>query len=376
MAGTPAKSKQTGFTDLETQGQQGVTRPKDPSSTGTRTAESLPSETNGSAMAGFRSFANDEAFQRFYSTFEGLISKFSAPLAFASLPLGTDATHQRRLSGQKSAAETKLDRQSAAGDISGHSQKAPDMNKLVSSAALRAIKDKNGPAAWNAGAESFYVVPTAGGMISYAGILSRAEKEARRDRGRDSVDENDDDFVDAREEPSSPEAFHSMAKESRSSKKGKAEKVQGGKTMEELQLENTALRHLTDTLSRRLHMWEVNAQSSSMALHQSLRALQSHPVSSPTHPISPSASAAPDRGIPSGSDSDTRLKELEEAVRRHENELQRVERENEKLKSVVGRYRERWEKLKEGARVRREGNTGKSPAMTPGPEDDDEGSKV
>jgi len=30
-------------------------------------------------------------------------------------------------------------------------------------------------------------------------------------------------------------------------------------------------------------------------------------------------------------------------------------KENEKLKGVVGRYRERWEKLKEGARVRREG---------------------
>ena len=28
-------------------------------------------------------------------------------------------------------------------------------------------------------------------------------------------------------------------------------------------------------------------------------------------------------------------------------------RENEKLKGVVGRYRERWEKLKEGARTRR-----------------------
>lgn len=36
-------------------------------------------------------------------------------------------------------------------------------------------------------------------------------------------------------------------------------------------------------------------------------------------------------------------------------DLEKYGRENEKLKTVVMRYRERWEKLKEGARVRREG---------------------
>ena len=320
-------------------------------------------------MAGLKSLANDEAFQRFYSTFEGLISKFSAPLAFASLPLGTDTAHERRLSGQKSSADTKVDRQSAAGDMSRRS-KLPDMSKLVSSAALRAVKDRNGQGGSNTVAESFYVVPTAGGTISYAGILSRAEKEARRDRDRDSLDDNDDDFVDAREEPGSPEIFHSQLK---GSKRGKTDPLKGGKTMEELQLENNALRHLTDTLSRRLHMWEVNAQSSSMALHQSLRALQNHPAASPTHQISPAASTAPDRGAPSNPDMNSRVKELEEMIRRYEKQLQRVERENEKLKSVIGRYRERWEMLKEGARVRREGNLGKSPAATPGPEEVDAG---
>ena len=378
MADTPFKLKEASFTHIGAQRLKGPDHPKDPAParpTDTRATETLPSDSNGSAMAGLKSFANEEAFQRFYSTFEGLISKFSAPLAFASLPLGTDAAHERRLSGQKSGADTKVDRQSAAGDMSRR-LKVPDMSKLVSSAALRAVKDRNGPGGSHTVAESFYVVPTAGGTISYAGILSRAEKEARRDRDRDSLDDNDDDFVDAREEPGSPEIFHSQLKECRSSKRGKADILKGGKTMEELQLENNALRHLTDTLSRRLHMWEVNAQSSSMALHQSLRALQNHPIASPTNQISPAASTAPDRGVPSTADTNSRVKELEEMVRRHEKELQRVERENEKLKSVVGRYRERWEKLKEGARVRREGNLGKSPAATPGPEDVDAGSKT
>lgn len=45
---------------------------------------------------------------------------------------------------------------------------------------------------------------------------------------------------------------------------------------------------------------------------------------------------------------------LEEALERAQKDLERFGRENEKLKTVVLRYRERWEKLKEGARVRRE----------------------
>jgi predicted RNase H-like nuclease (RuvC/YqgF family) len=50
-----------------------------------------------------------------------------------------------------------------------------------------------------------------------------------------------------------------------------------------------------------------------------------------------------------------RLQELEETLKRVDAEKESVARENEKLKTVVSRYRDRWEKLKEGARVRREG---------------------
>lgn len=70
------------------------------------------------------------------------------------------------------------------------------------------------------------------------------------------------------------------------------------------------------------------------------------------------------------SDSDPRVKTLEELVRRNQEELERVRHENDKLKSVLGRYRDRWEKLKEGAKTRRaEGrsNDGQSNPSTPGP---------
>ncbi|EER27329.1 hypothetical protein CPC735_026650 [Coccidioides posadasii C735 delta SOWgp] len=319
--------------------------------------------------APFRSLAGDEPFRRFYSTFGGLISKLSAPLAFASLPLGPDAAGQRSPTATKSPADTKVDKFSAAADLTQYSHREPDVKNLVSSAALRAIKDKDGYFGSNT-SESFYVVPTSGGMISYAGILSRAEKEARRN----SVEEDEDTFVDARENPPSPEARGSMNRDKtkgtrrngRSTPKASSSgttATRDTKTLEELQMENQALRHLSDTLAKRLHMWEVNAQSSSFALQQSLKAIQNQAVAS--RQASPSASASrPPPARQEAVDID-KIKDLENLVKNHEKELERVGKENEKLKTVLGRYRDRWEKLKEGARNRREGN-GSSPAAASG----------
>ncbi|RHZ53834.1 uncharacterized protein CDV56_105047 [Aspergillus thermomutatus] len=292
--------------------------------------------------------ASEEPFQRFYSTFEGLISKISAPLAFAGLPLGSETSTQIDSARRKSSADTKVDRHHATSDRLGQFTE-PDVSRIFSRAALRAIRDSNGTGTGNT-AESFYVVPTTGGTVSYAGILTRAEKEARRN----SLDEADDDFVDARETPASPELRQSLTG-SRGRAGRAADKLtslHNPKTMEELQMENQALKHLSDTLSKRLHMWEVNAQSSSMALQQSLKAIHHHNGPWPDHPYSAqgsSAAASPSAPM----DSDQRIKEMEEHIRRSEKELERVGRENEKLRDVLGRYRERWEKLKEGAKTRR-----------------------
>jgi len=56
-----------------------------------------------------------------------------------------------------------------------------------------------------------------------------------------------------------------------------------------------------------------------------------------------------------GRGGDDKVAALEEQLQTQQRELEKMSRENEKLKGVVGRYRERWEKLKEGARGRREG---------------------
>lgn len=234
--------------------------------------------------------AIDEPFQRFYSTFESLLSKLSAPLAFAGLPLGSEGT---------APPEDQPDRAESPEETTTE----PNVKRFFSKAALRAIKDESGGYVFG-GAESFYVVPTTGGTISYAGILSRAE------RARLENDGQAEEFVDARESPGSPNLNRNA------------------KTMEELQLENQALRALSDQLSKRLHMWEVNAQSTSMALQQSLRALGG----------------------------DEKVKDFEEQIKLGRNEMEKMAKENEKLKGVVARYRDKWEKLKQGARDRRDGS--------------------
>lgn len=311
----------------------------------------------------------EEPFQRFYSSFEGLISKLSAPLAFAGLPLGPDASPQAE-SSRKSYADTKLDRHQATSGRSSHAAE-PDVSRIFSRAALQAIRDSpggNGTGGATGGpAESFYVVPTTGGTVSYAGILSRAEKEARRN----SLEEGDEDFVDARETPVSPEMRHSFnggskRKNSRANDK-LTTNLQNPKTMEELQMENEALRHLSDTLSKRLHMWEVNAQSSSMALQQSLKAMHHQTNASPEQASSAITSpAVPLPPQPSIAEHEQRIKELEEKLRRGEKELERAGRENQKLRSVVDRYKDRWERLKEGAKTRRAENKPSADPATAG----------
>ncbi|KAL4801041.1 hypothetical protein BDV19DRAFT_7472 [Aspergillus venezuelensis] len=330
--------------------------------------EFVPADAKDTARQSNRQSISEEPFQRFYSTFEGLITKISAPLAFAGLPLGSDGANDAS-TPRKSSAETRVDRRSAVHERSNSSAE-PEISRIFSRAALKAIRETNGGSGMGTGnaAESFYVVPTTGGTVSYAGILTRAEKEARRN----SVDEAEDDFVDARETPSSPEMLQTNRNQAKGKGKGKPTRgndklttLQPAKTLEELQMENQALKHLSDTLSKRLHMWEVNAQSSSMALQQSLKAMHHQNTPSPEHgPHSGSAVPSPTTGLPTpaaaavtdtrlGPDNDQRIKELEETIRRSKKELEQAGRENEKLHSALGRYRDRWEKLKEGAKNRR-----------------------
>ena len=169
--------------------------------------------------------------------------------------------------------------------------------------------------------------------MSYAGMLSHTKPDSTR--MLPAVDE-DEEFVDARETPQQPGSPTQL-------RRGRPKK--GGKTMEELMVENEALKAVAIDLGDRLRAFEMGAQRSSMALHMSMRAMQS-----------PTASAAVvgrgGKGEGEGGALEVRVKELEEEVGRAMKEVRRLGRENAKLQAVVDRYRERWEILKVGARER------------------------
>lgn len=276
--------------------------------------------------------ANDEGFSRFYSTFENILSKLSAPLAFAGLPLTSEEDpSQTPDTSSPNAKKTKSQKEVSPSD--------PDLTKYISRAALRAT------AAGHSANDSFYVVPPSGHTVSYAHILSFAEKEKRRlvvsmhsENPELFADPDEDDFFDAKEAPG-PVSPSSSRRFLVGSKRlsGKEMEIK----VEELDIENKSLKEVVDKLSKRLHAFEMAAQNSSMALQESMRLMR---------PMSPAQE-------PAGGDNvlRKRVAELEEHVALGGKEIERLGRENEKLKSVVARYRERWEKLKEGAKTRRDG---------------------
>ncbi|KAK4938568.1 hypothetical protein LTR10_020999 [Elasticomyces elasticus] len=308
---------------------------------------------------------SDAPFQQFYSTFESLISKLSAPLAFAGLPLTSPASPKPPAPVPASPKSPKP-----------HTRAAPaapsiDYSQLISRAALRAV---SGGGSTNP-SESFYVVPTTGGTISYAEIMNRAEREeARGLRGHHRQTSNlsnisEDDFLDAQSTilPSRSRDSGTIGPPSRFTRRGALDEAKvNGKTMEELSLENQALKHLSDTLSRRLHVFEMSAQTSSAALAQSIRSLHRSPLTTPLLSPENSRGKHSNKAIDVGIDDATtkRIAELEEILRKSDARARKKEEENAKLKETITKYRDKWDSLKAGAKARRErereGRTGKT----------------
>jgi hypothetical protein len=298
----------------------------------------------------FKAQTSDAPFQQFYNTFESLISKLSAPLAFTSLPLTATAP----VKPDPTPTPTPKHKPPKALTPTPTIDASIDYSALISRAALRAVRDgiPSNPT------ESFYVVPTTGGTISYAEIMNRAERESsRHHHNRTLSGISEDDFFEARTtadsaSPTKPSSRSPNTKPKKGALLSNDTKTVGGKTMEELALENQALKHLSDTLSKRLHVFELSAQSSSAALAQSIRSLHLSPLNTPEN-------SRDSRGRKAGvveadAKARARITELEEVLRKSDREIARRREENSKLKETVLRYREKWEKLKEGARARRD----------------------
>ncbi|KAK4125557.1 hypothetical protein N657DRAFT_642296 [Parathielavia appendiculata] len=301
---------------------------------------------------------SDDGFSRFYSTFGSLINRLSAPLAFAGLPL---ISEEPPASPAHTPPTSEPPQRKSRQKHHLTSAAEPDLTKIYSRAALRALdRDGHGPN------DSFYVVPPSGHTASYASILNHESKEKRRMAASfhrpdadDNDNEDDDDFVDARESqvagmgvpPASP-TFRNRLGKSRSEKELR-------NVIEELHLENASLKEVLDKVSKRLHAFELNSQSSHLALAQSLR------LQRPGSPLSSSggggggakpAATATGPGTGTGEEAALRRRnrELEEQITDMAKRMESLEQDRLKLRVTLEKYRERWEQLKASAKARRE----------------------
>ncbi|KAI2611963.1 hypothetical protein GGR54DRAFT_616649 [Hypoxylon sp. NC1633] len=306
---------------------------------------------------------NDEGFSRFYSAFGSIINRISAPLAFAGLPLISEDQAEEPPAPAPESPVPKRNRVRASPSVSAE----PDLKKIYSRAALRAVS-RDGQSA----NDSFYVVPTSGHTASYASILTFADKEKRRmeasfAQGSGAVNSladpaDDDDFVDARESqiqvvPRSP-ALQKLAGKVRADKDRDMTIV-----VEELYLENKSLKDMLDKLSKRLHAFESMSQNTGMRLAESMRLMRpGSPLASGGGGGGSGSSSKPALPSPSpGASTDEALirrnQELEEQLAAASHQMEEMERNYNKARANLVRYREKWEQLKAGAKARRAGGS-------------------
>lgn len=151
-------------------------------------------------------------------------------------------------------------------------------------------------------------------------------------------DPDEDDLVEA---PMSA-ALHKRLGGDKSDKKAH-------NVIEELHLENAHLKEMLDKVSKRLHAFEIGSQSSHLALAQSLR------MNRPSSPMSSSGGGGKnevDEALK------RRNRELEEELAQAVSRIDGLEREQGKMLVTLEKYRERWEKLKAGAKARRDKSGG------------------
>lgn len=292
------------------------------------TTKALPSITDSQATLQQAKRAQkaeeDDAFAKFYSNLtSGTMSKLSSVLAYAGLPLTAEDAAKLEQSNIKKPEPRK--RTVSAGN-------EPDVSKIFSKAALDALEDEHrqrGTLGHGFGpAESFYVVQKTGGTSTYAEIV-------KPNQGHLSgiAEEDDGDFVDAKEVPGPPSPVQSrFSGQSRAS-------FGNARTHEELELENTTLKQTLESLAGRLAEFEAHAQDASMAaLTQSMVGLR-----------------PPQRQyMPAGGEVDAamqeRLRQLELQVETQAEEKQKAEALVAKQDKMLRKYSAKFEEIKKSAK--------------------------
>jgi dynactin complex subunit len=274
------------------------------------------------------------------------LGRLPAPLAFTGLPLISEES----TTGEESAkpeqpppipvqTQSSPKRNRLRQQHSSTASSYDELSKYFSKPALRAIEHRSA-------SDSFYVVPTSGHTMSYANILTFADKEKRRleasslHSGSASI-EDDDDFVDAHE---SPTATHSQSQLSVTARRrvGKARSEKDlHNVIEELCMENNSLKEMIDKLSKRLQAFEASSQ----------RLAESRIMARPGSPATTSPGGAP------GSGSQDTLRraniDLEEKWSVAQQKIEMLEKDNDKMQRTLFKYRQKWDSLKETAKARR-----------------------
>ncbi|KAG6060749.1 hypothetical protein E4U32_003303 [Claviceps aff. humidiphila group G2b] len=324
--------------------------------------------TASGAAAEKEASAEDVGYARFYNTFGSIINKISAPLAFAGLPLiqeeSTSVSEQSNKHSIESSSSPSSSpplpplppapkrKSSRPGPLTA-SILDPDLSKIYSKATMRALAREG-----HSATDSFYVVPTSGHTMSYANILSYAEKEKRRlsashhsdtdpYHSRHNAEDEEDDFVDASE---TPPVISTSPGARRKGVPSRTEKELRN-TIEELSLENRSLKDMLDNVSKRLHAFEASSQHSAMALAESYRIMR------PGSPVSAAVSPPLMKSKPGDEALRQRTQDMEEQLAAAAAHMERLEKDNRKMQKTLDKYREKWEVLKAGAKARRGAQT-------------------
>jgi predicted RNase H-like nuclease (RuvC/YqgF family) len=118
--------------------------------------------------------------------------------------------------------------------------------------------------------------------------------------------------------------------------------------VEELHIENKSLKDIIDKVSKRLQSFEIST-GVEPALQESMRLMRPNsPASLPVGVGAPNVSSVASFGQEQRRALMAKVKTLEDSVNARDREVERVARENEKLKGIIESYCDKWEKLREG----------------------------
>lgn len=269
----------------------------------------------------------DEAFDLYYNTIQGLVSRLSPQLAFPSMPLLS----------RFFAQETKPNKDAK------FAKTLPDIRKFISPAAVESVNERRHGDPTD---DSFYVVSSP----DYEPIDAVTTGNGKGKAGRKTGGETTDDDTSSR----------SSSRVTRN-------------TMKELRLENRRLRELTDNLTK--HLREVTVNNPQSTAYEPSRAPEQHPFPSPRSnadnhhgcrsTVDQKAASeqqsggrvvdTDDKHHPDTDNAAQRshLQDFEQRLQQAEESLARALRDNAKMQN-------RWEELLKGARARRNVNRGKA----------------